>query len=211
MPFVKKQQQISPLPTAEEERRTSPRDCSYLEQQLSDPDPVTRRWAARDLANFPEAAAALLGQLQRERDRVVREIILTSLTRLGTEEVIAGMIHCLRSEDAALRNEAIEAMKLLPDTVAPIMSGLLSDSDPDIRIFAVNILESLRHPHVERWLRDVINYDNHVNVCAAAVDLLGEVGTIDSQEALENLSARFPHEPYICFAADLALKRIRTI
>jgi HEAT repeat protein len=210
MPFVKSVKLPLPTPPTEDERRASNRDCSHLEQQLSDPDPAKRRWAARDLADCPESAAALLEQLQKEQDKAVREIILTTLTRLGTNEVTAGMIHCLRSEDAALRNEAIEAMKLLPGTVAPIMSELLKDADSDVRIFAVNILESLRHPHVEIWLRDVIERDHHVNVCATAVDLLVEVGTIDSQDALENLSVRFPNEPYIRFAADLALKRIRS-
>jgi HEAT repeat protein len=108
-----------------------------------------------------------------------------------------------------LRNEAIEAMKNLPDAVAPIMAGLLADPDPDVRIFAVNILESLRHPDVEQWLIEVISEDEHINVCATAVDLLGEVGSEAAVPALEALKARFPNEPYIVFSADLALKRIR--
>lgn len=184
------------------------RDCASLEQQLSDPSPTARRWAARDLAGCPGSSGALVEQLQREQDRSVREIILTTLTQLGDEEAVSGLVNCLRSEDAGLRNEAIEAMKLLPDEVAPIMGMLLKDPDPDVRIFAVNILESLRHSKVEAWLVEVIEQDNHVNVCGTAVDLLGEVGSSQSREALENLKARFPDEPYISFATDLALKRI---
>jgi HEAT repeat protein len=148
--------------------------------------------------------------LQREEDSSVREIILTTLTQLGNAEAVAGLVNCLRSEDASLRNEAIEAMKLLPDEVAPIMGQLLKDPDPDVRIFAVNVLESLRHDQVEEWLNEVINHDAHVNVCAAAVDLLGEVGTLQSLEALNYLKARFPDEPFIRFATDLAIKRIGT-
>ena len=116
---------------------------------------------------------------------------------------------CLRSDDAALRNEALETLKLLPDAVAPIMQDLLSDPDPDVRIFSVNVLESLRHPDVEKWLCDVIDRDAHTNVCATAVDLLGEVGTLAAQHSLARLKARFAHEPYIGFAADLALRRIQ--
>ena len=211
MPFVKQGNRPIQTPSSGDEKRDGSRDCSRLEKQLTNPDPVARRWAARDLSGYSEAAPLLLGRLQEEQDRSVREVILTSLTRLGTHEVIVGLAECLRSEDVALRNEAIEAMRLLPDTVAPVMGNLLKDSDPDVRIFAVNVLESLRHLHVELWLREVIQSDSHVNVCAAAVDLLGEVGTVDSLEALKNLTARFPHEPYISFAADLALKRIRSI
>jgi hypothetical protein len=99
-------------------------------------------------------------------------------------------------------------MKLLPEEVALIMNSLLTDADSDVRIFAVNILESLCHAQVETWLIDVIEQDAHVNVCATAVDLLGEVGTSASRAALMHLKAKFPDEPYICFAVDLALKRI---
>jgi len=118
-------------------------------------------------------------------------------------------VACLRSEEADLRNEAIEAMKQLPEAVAPIMLGLLMDEDSDVRIFAVNILESLRHPQVEAWLLQVIDIDDHVNVCGTAVDLLGEVGGSASLASLQRLKARFAEEPYIQYAADLAIKRIQ--
>ena len=206
MPFIK--QKTSEI--LEKCQRKQPRDCANLELQLSDPSPAARRWAARDLAECPDSSAALVEQLQREEDSSVREIILTTLTQLGDAEAVAGLVNCLRSEDAYVRNEAIEAMKLLPDEVAPIMGQLLKDPDPDVRIFAVNVLESLRHDQVEEWLSEVIKHDAHVNVCAAAVDLLGEVGTRYSLESLNNLKARFPDEPFIRFATDLAIKRIGT-
>lgn len=191
-----------------QDERKRERDCSSLVQQLSDHNPTARRWAAKDLVDCPGVSGALVEQLGREADPSVREMILTVLTRRADEQAVAGLAKCLRSEDASLRNEAIEAMKLLPDEVAPIMGGLLADADPDVRIFAVNVLESLRHEKVEKWLKEVIECDPHVNVCATAVDLLGEVGTPYSREALESLEARFPGEPYIRFAAEIALKRI---
>jgi tRNA A37 threonylcarbamoyladenosine synthetase subunit TsaC/SUA5/YrdC len=66
----------------------------------------------------------------------------------------------------------------------------------------------LRHPDVEKWLAEVIENDPHVNVCATAVDLLGEVGSQAALESLRKLKSRFANEPYIQFAADLAIKRI---
>jgi HEAT repeat protein len=204
MALVKQQ----PSEILEQDERKQVRDCASLELQLFDPNPTARRWAARDLVDCPDASTALVEQLQREQDNSVREIILTTLTQLGDEVAVAGLVNCLRSEDVSLRNEAIEAMKLLPDEVTPIMGNLLQDTDPDVRIFAVNVLESLRHERVEEWLKDVIEQDCHVNVCATALDLLSEVGTSYSREALEALKARFPGEPYISFAVDLALKRI---
>lgn len=201
----KKKQTIQPV--VEDERKHA-RDCTSLVTELSNAAPSVRRWAARDLADCPEASAALVQQLMQEKEVSVREVILTTLTSLGDQTAVAGLVDCLYSETAALRNEATEAMKLLPEMVAPIMRGLLADSSPDVRIFAVNILESLRHPQVESWLIAVIDNDPHLNVCATAVDLLGEVGTEAAREPLLRLKARFADVPYIQFAADLTLKRI---
>jgi HEAT repeat protein len=204
MAFIKKQNTESVV----QEDRKQTRGCPDLLAGLEDDNPSTRRWAARDLVNCQDVASALVDRLKREGNLSVREVIVTTLTRLGDSTAVAGLVDCLRSEDAALRNEAIEAMKQLPDEVAPIMRGLLADHDPDVRIFAVNILESLRHPDVESWLIDVIETDPHVNVCATAVDLLSEVGTEAALEPLARLKARFADEPYVQFAADLALRRI---
>ncbi len=183
-------------------------ELPILLEKLHDSYAETRRWAARDLLAHPSATGALIERLKIEEDISVREIILTSLTRLGGSAAVYGLVDCLRSEDACMRNEAIAAMKGLPAEVSPIMDSLLIDDDADVRIMAVNILESLMHPHVEKWLIDVIESDLIVNVCGTAVDLLGEVGTKDCMPALLSLKKRFSEEPYIQFATDLAIKRI---
>lgn len=191
------------------DERHRPRDLPGLVAELDDPNPTARRWAARDLAEFPEAAEALVARLKREESPIVREAILTTLSGLADPQATAALADCLRSEDAALRNEVIEAMKEMPEeAVTPLMDELLTDADPDVRIFAVNILESLRHPQLEHWLIEVIERDAHVNVCGTALDLLCEVGSAAARDALLRVKARFADEPYIAFAADLALKRI---
>ncbi len=189
--------------------RTYARELPGLLAALADPSATVRRWAARDLATHADAAPDLLRQLATEPDRSVREALLTSLVLIGNPVAVQGLIACLRSEDANLRNESVEALKSMPAALAEFMPAMLADADQDMRIFAVNILESLRHPDVEQWLINVISRDPGVNACATAVDLLSEVGTMASAQALENLKSRFPDEPYIAFAADLALKRIR--
>lgn len=200
-----KTQPTRPMNTDE---RKYDRDYAGLVAQLDDDNPTARRWAARDLTDCPDASAALVVRLNKEKDLSVREVILTTLIRLADATAVVGLVGCLRSEDVALRNEAIEAMKQLPDEVASIMGNLLGDADPDVRIFAVNVLESLRRPEVEAWLIAVIERDPHLNVCATAVDLLGEVGSQAAREPLLRLRARYADEPYIQFATDLALKRI---
>jgi HEAT repeat protein len=204
MAFIKNT--VTPASTVDE--RSHARDLPGLTAQLADADPAVRRWAARDLLTYPQATEALVDRLRCEDDISVREVILTSLTRLGGTVAVAGLVQCLRSEDAQVRNEAIEAMKGLPTEVALIMDGLLRDPDSDVRIMAVNVLESLQHPKVETWLIEVIERDPVINVCGTAVDLLGEVGSPLAQDALERLQHKFPDEPYIQFATRLALKRI---
>jgi len=192
----------------ERERRKVQRNFEGLVTQLSSENPKERRWAARDLADYKEASSYLVEQLMKEKDIAVREIIISSLLAIGDEIAIAGLINCLKSDDAHLRNSAIEALKQVSEKVSPYIEKLLQDREPDVRIFAVNILESLRHPNVVKWLIEVIEKDENVNVCATALDLLAEVGTEEAIPAIKKVRERFKNEPYIQFASDIALKRI---
>ncbi len=183
-------------------------DLGTLIRGLREADPETRRVSAKALSDFPQAVHALAGSLELERTKSVREVMLTSLALIGTPEAVAVLLPCLRSDDAHLRNEAIEVLKQLPTTLAPMMESLLKDQDPDVRIFAVNVLESLRHPRVVEWLLDVIENDSHVNVCATALDLLSEVGDESCISSLLRAQERFTNEPYLQFAVRTALDRI---
>lgn len=197
--------------STEKSRQIEQQSCEELALALEDSDATVRRHAAQKITSCLDAATALVSRLKREENTAVREAILNSLLQLHDPSVGSGLADCLRSEDAALRNDVIEAFKQLGDEVAPILRSLLADPDPDVRIFVVNILNSERYPNVEQWLIEVIERDSHVNVCATAVDLLCEVGTEAAIDPMLRLKARFAHEAYIQFAADLALKRIREV
>jgi HEAT repeat protein len=93
--------------------------------------------------------------------------------------------------------------------VAPQVEAMLGDPDSDVRIFAVNVLAALPHPMVPAWLRRVVTVDPHVNVCAAALDALAEVGEPEDIPALEALAERFADVAFIKFAVDAAVRRIR--
>jgi len=62
---------------------------------------------------------------------------------------------------------------------------------------------------VPEWLRQVVVTDPHVNVCAAALDALAEVGEPSAIPTLEVLAERFPDVAFIKFAVDAAIRRIR--
>ena len=183
-------------------------DLASLLIALKSPELTVQRAAARDLAAYPAAAPQLIEQLMLDDNPASREAILGALTHINTKEAILGLTNCLRCENAALRNAAVDSIKYLPLTSGSFIQDLLQDDDPDVRILAVNILESFRHPDSEMWLIDVIKHDPHLNVCGTAVDLLAEIGSNAAIEPLKYLAQRFPHEPYIEFATHTALKRI---
>lgn len=188
--------------------RRHERDRDGLLAQLNSENDMERRWGARDLAEHSGVSVPLCRRLEIETEPSVRAALFTSLTRIGDSEAVAGLMALLRSEDAELRSGAIEALKCLPAQIEGHIQALLRDDDPDVRIFTINILEALPHPDVPRWLQQVIEEDGHVNVCAAALDLLADFGTSDMTSSLLNLKGRFPETPYIAFAVDLTIERI---
>ena len=185
--------------------------CSSLADlavQLRSDEPAQRRQAARDLALTSEGIPILCEHLEHEPAVSVRSVIMTSLIQSRSRAAVEGLARYLRSENTALRNEAIEALQDMPEQIAPYMERLLSDPESDVRIFAVNILSVLPDARAPEWLRKVILEDAHVNVCAAAVDCLAEIGTPDSIAALKQLRLRFGDHPFMIFAIDAAIRRI---
>jgi HEAT repeat protein len=188
--------------------RDYPRDLSGLLAQLHDADAGVRRWAARDLAVEPRAAAPVCARLADEPDASVRAVLFSTASKLGGAEVVKAMVALLRSEDAGLRNGAIEVLAGLPDAVAPYIDRLLHDADSDVRIFTVNLLGDLRHPKVPQWLAQVLMHDAAVNVVGAALEVAAEVGTPQTLPALHEARRRFADDAYIAFSVDLACTRI---
>lgn len=190
------------------DRRAKRRDCPGLLKQLQAESASERCWAARDLAVCPKTSAALCERLAVETCPHARQVFLTSLVQHNNEAAVSGLLQLLRSADAALRNGVVQALQQMPELVAPRMEALLADADADVRIFAIKVLESLPHSHTPHWLRGVIERDEHVNVCATAVDLLVEIGDRSVITALKQLPARFPQQPFIEFAVQFAVHRI---
>ncbi|WP_302172951.1 HEAT repeat domain-containing protein [uncultured Hydrogenophaga sp.] len=166
-----------------------------------------RREAARELSRRPDTSDAIGAQLLTEPDASVREALFTGLRHQASAGAAAALIGLLSSEDAGLRNGAIEALSAMPEAVAPRMKALLRDTDPDVRIFAVNLLVELQHPDLVVWLVDALAQETQVNVVAAAIDVLAEVGGPEQHPLLRGLAARFPDDPFIGFAVDMALSR----
>ena len=57
-------------------------------------------------------------------------------------------------------------------------------------------------------LCELIENEQHPNVCAAAIDVLTEVGTRDAVPVLENCAERFSETPFLPFAISVTIARI---
>ncbi|MCW6511553.1 HEAT repeat domain-containing protein [Lichenifustis flavocetrariae] len=182
-------------------------DRLAIARDLESLDVDTRIAAIRLAARFGEAEL-LTRHLAAETDPVLRETLLTSLVRIGGVRAARPLIALLATDDASLRNAVIETLQSMGEEVLPEIEAQLENQDSDLRIYAVNMLLSFRSPRVPDIALRVIAQDPHVNVCAAAVDVLAEVGRPEMVEALQAAAARFSDQPFLSFAVRAAAKRI---
>lgn len=175
---------------------------------LQSADAETRWAAARALAGQASAVPALSAALAGENVQRVREAIMTALMRVGDDASVKAMLPYLRAEDAGLRAAAIESLQALPQAVAPFLQTLFTDADSDVRLLATELARNMPEPEATRLLCALIEDEKHPNVCAAAIDVLTEVGTPDAIPALERCAARFASTPFLPFAVSVAIARI---
>ena len=114
----------------------------------------------------------------------------------------------LRSQDAGLRAAAIEALQAMPEAILPFMTSLLGDGDSDVRILAAELARNMPAADATRLLCRLLEHEQHPNVCAAAVEVLAEVGTREAIPALEACARRFAGTPFLPFAVSVAVARI---
>jgi HEAT repeat protein len=193
------------------ERRSKQRAPADLVRALADPHPGVRRWAALDLAGHRPAVEALAAAAGVETDSAAREAIFTTIAGFDSPEAASAVVPYLRSDDAALRVAAVDALSQMPKAAPCYVDGLLGSDDADLRILVVMVLASLRSPEVPRWLLRVIGTDTHANVVSAAIGVLGEVGDATMAAAVDNARARFPGDPLLRFSAAVVSARLRPV
>jgi HEAT repeat protein len=170
---------------------------------------VEARWsAARALGSRAEAVPALSAALSVEQVPRVQEAIMTALMRIGDQASVFVLLPYLRSRDAGQRATAIEALQALPEKIMPFMTSLFGDSDTDVRILATELARNMPAKDATRVLCRLLENEQHPNVCAAAVDVLAEVGTRDAVPTLNACAERFSNTPFLPFAVSTAIARI---
>jgi hypothetical protein len=167
------------------------------------------RWsAARSADTLPGGVEALGAALGMETDARVRIAILTSLARVASPASVDAVLPCLRADDANLRTGALDALRAMPRAVLPRLPDLLRDADTDVRILSCEIARCLAPAEATFLLGNLLDRETDANVCAAAVDVLAEVGTAAAEPALRRCADRFAPEAFIGFAVKVALQRV---
>jgi hypothetical protein len=167
------------------------------------------RWsAARAAATLPGGIEALAAALRSETDVRVREAMFTSLTRVASPQSVSAILPLLRVDDASLRTGALDALRAMPEAVREYLPALLGDDDIDVRILSCEIVRGLPGDEATSILGALLARESEVNVCAAAIEVLAEVGGTAALPALAACAARFPENSFLGFAIRIARDRI---
>ena len=183
-------------------------DAAAVLQALGSNDADERWAAARAAAQVSGCATALIRALQRERDANVREAMLTSLARIGSDESVEGLLSLLRSDDANSRTGALDALRSMTGLQRDLLPRLLQDADNDVRILSCELVRALPSDEATDHLCALLTRERDVNVCAAAIDVLAEVGTAAALPVLQHCGERFRETPFLAFAIEVATDRI---
>jgi HEAT repeat protein len=167
------------------------------------------RWTAARAACDPSAVPSLGEALVRERDLRVREAIFTALVRIATPESAGVLLPYLRVDDANIRTGALDALRAMPQAVRPHLLVLLADADADVRLLACDLVRDAGGADGPRWLCAMIETEPQANVCAAAVEVLGEIADAAASPSLSRCAERFPDDPFLAFAIKVVADRLR--
>ncbi len=153
-------------------------DLENIRKQMNEPDEEMRRQAVISLSRYPlgnsrELFFMAMGDVSwRVRKEAVNALLTVSLD----DATLDGLIGLLASSDnAGLRNSAVEALERLESRGVPMLLEHLKNPDHDVRKFVADILGNIGDrssiPALVESLRDP-----DANVSAAAAENLGKIG-----------------------------------
>lgn len=166
------------------------------------------RWAAARRLTSAADVDVLAAALHVELDPRVREAIFTTLGRIGGPESARAVAAHIHSEDANLRSGALDTLRGMPNAILGVLPTLLADPDGDVRLLACELARGAPGPGPTRLLCELLEREQEVNVAAAAVEVLAEVGGPDALAALDRCQERFSAEPFMTFSIRVARDRI---
>ncbi len=171
----------------------------------SDPESIREGARLAGAAKLAEAIPALVSHASNSNIGV-QEAVDRALRKIGGPAVVHAVIPLLRSDDAPVRNLAMDLLRALGNTDLDALCALLRDEDADVRIFASDILGSVGSPLAVPPLSRALLHDPEVNVrYQAAVSL----GALAFPEAAPALNSALNDEEWVQFSVIEALTKIR--
>lgn len=174
--------------------------------QLRSDDPAQIREAAFAAGQMGlEEAIALLAEHIQSGNLGVQEAADRALRQIGGDVVVQAVVPLLRSDDAPIRNIAMDILRDVGAHDLQTLIELLHDNDPDIRIFMADILGTSDNRSAIGPLCEALLRDPEVNVRYQAAVSLGELGF---PEAADCLNKAMKDEEWVQFSVIEALAKI---
>jgi HEAT repeat protein len=182
-------------------------DCNEILKQLQpDGDSSDIREAAYLAGEQKcEEAVPALAKLLETGSLGIQEAADQALRQIGGSATVKAVAPLLRSDDAPVRNLSMDIMREVGAQDMPTLVSLLHDEDPDIRIFASDILGSTKTVAAVSPLGDALLKDPEVNVRYQAAVSLGD---LQHREAAPYLNKALGDEEWIQFAVIEALSKV---
>jgi len=168
-------------------------------EKLSSADESERIYAAEDIgyANEASGVPALLARLPIEPSRAVAEAIVASLAQIDSDCVVSGVIEWLDSDDAFVRNQAVEILRKRGGPAITYLERAFRQGRADRRKFVIDVLARL--PETSACgIYEAALLDSDLNVVIAAVESLGDFRQRSFQSKIESLVQSEAHPMLLC-------------
>lgn len=173
--------------------------------QSNDPDVIRSAAFSAGDAKLADAVELLCKHVQSSNIGVQEAAEYALRAIRGTRTILA-IMPLLRSDDAPIRNIAMDVLREIGSDDIAAIQPLLRDADPDMRIFMADILGCTNSPQAVPLLCDALLKDPEVNVrYQAAVSL----GALAYPEAVNSLAQAMNDEEWVQFSVVEALTKIR--
>jgi HEAT repeat protein len=156
--------------------------------KLQGADETERAYAAEDLGylNLAACVPALLERLGGEPALAVRDAIFQALIRIDGDAPIEGCIRLFGSEEAQIRNQAVDVLRRKGARSIPFLNAAMRDGDKDIRKLVLDVLSGIPACDTGPIYAAALS-DRDPNVVITAVENLGRIRAVEFRSRIEDL------------------------
>ncbi|WP_320174840.1 HEAT repeat domain-containing protein [Maridesulfovibrio sp.] len=182
-------------------------DCSKVLEELKSDDNEVVREAAFQAGELKCAdAVPLLADLLKTSHLGLQEAADHALRNIGGKGAVQAVVPLLRSDEAPVRNLSMDILREVGAQDFASLVDLVHDEDPDIRIFATDILGSTNSFMAVEPLCDALLKDPEVNVRYQAAVSLGDLA---NPAAARCLNKAMQDDEWVQYAVIEALAKIK--